>query len=374
MNAGGEPDVVGYLEGFIEGTGRLIRLPIHTLPCRIGRRVDLEVQLSDPRVSQVHAEIREKPGGNLEIRDLDSTNGTFVNGRRIEGAASLGDGDLVRIAVLEFRFTHAKGRAYTPGMEVTTVMTADSPEFVVFGNRELVRLIHEQAVTPYYQPIVWLDGGARAGYEVLGRGNLEGLPKSPGELFRLASTYGMEANLSEIFRIVGVRQASQARLPGLLFVNMHPTEVRGGQLVRSIRELREDFPDVELTLEIHESAITDVSAMRRLRSELAALHVRLAYDDFGAGQARLNELGEVPPDVLKFDAALIRSIDQSGPSKQQLVSTLVRIARDLGVETLAEGVETRPEAEICLEIGFDLAQGYAFGEPGPIPSAPPERQ
>lgn len=363
-------EVIGYLEGFLEGTGRMIRLPITSLPCRIGRRVELEIQLSDPRVSQIHAEILEETG-NLQIRDLGSTNGTFVNDRKIEGTCPLVDGDRVRIAVLEFRFSLAGSRSHAPGMDVTAVMTDNVPEFVIFGNKDLVKLIQEEAVTPFFQPIVWLEGEALAGYEVLGRGNLEGLPRSPGELFRLASVYGMEANLSELFRTIGVREGARAGLEGMLFVNMHPKEVKSKQLVHSIRDLRDEFPETGITLEVHEGAVTDASAMRRLRGELAAMEVRLAYDDFGAGQARLNEIAEVPPDVLKFDSVLIRNIDQAGPSKQQLVGTLIRMAQDLGVETLAEGIETMQERDVCLDLGFDMAQGYAFGEPKPIAAVGP---
>lgn len=364
MKARATGEIVGYLEGYLEGAGRRVRLPIHTLPCRIGRRVELEIQLSDPRVSQLHAEIYPSDG-ELVLRDLGSTNGTFVNGTRIEGPVPLADGDVVRIAVLEFRFTRPRGCGARAGMDVTAVITDESPR-LVFGDRDLVRLIDEEAVLPFYQPVHWLATDQIAGYEILGRGNLEGLPRSPGELFQMASTYGMEANLSELFRTVGVRDAERGKLDGMLFVNMHPAEVKGPQLVQSIRELREEFPCRPMTLEVHEGAVTDALAMRRLRAELASLEVRIAYDDFGAGMSRLNELAEVPPDVLKFDASLIRQLDESSPGKQQLVAALVRMAKALGVETLAEGVETEAEKNLCLHLGFDLAQGYAFGEPKPV--------
>jgi EAL domain-containing protein (putative c-di-GMP-specific phosphodiesterase class I) len=75
-------------------------------------------------------------------------------------------------------------------------------------------------------------------------------------------------------------------------------------------------------LEIHESAVTDGKAMGRLRERLGELGIKLAYDDFGAGQSRLMELVEVPPEYLKLDITLVRDIDQS-ERRQDLVRALL---------------------------------------------------
>ena len=75
------------------------------------------------------------------------------------------------------------------------------------------------------------------------------------------------------------------------------------------------------------------------------------------------ELSTVQPDYLKFDMSLIRSIHQSTNDHRQLVGTLVRMVRDLGVIALAEGIECKDEADACIELGFELAQGYYFGKP-----------
>ncbi len=63
--------------------------------------------------------------------------------------------------------------------------------------------------------------------------------------------------------------------------------------------------------------------------------------------------------------SLIRNIDRTSPERQRMLASLVAIVRDLGVETLAEGVETEGEADVCREMGFDTAQGYFFGRPAP---------
>src|SRR3970282_2360444 len=90
-----------------------------------------------------------------------------------------------------------------------------------------------------------------------------------------------------------------------LFLNTHPSELREPGLVESMEELRSLAPDVDLTLEIHESALARPEVMAALRDHLSEINVGLAYDDFGAGQARLLELAEAPAHYLKFDRRFI---------------------------------------------------------------------
>jgi FOG: EAL domain len=103
--------------------------------------------------------------------------------------------------------------------------------------------------------------------------------------------------------------------------------------------------------------------MQTLRDTLQELDMGLAYDDFGAGQARLAELADVPPDYLKFDIGLIRNIHLATPDRQRMLASLVRMVRELGTAALAEGVETADEHRVCQELGFELGQGFYYGKP-----------
>jgi EAL domain-containing protein (putative c-di-GMP-specific phosphodiesterase class I) len=142
-------------------------------------------------------------------------------------------------------------------------------------------------------------------------------------------------------------------------------------LISSLAEFRRRYPNTPMTAEISESLVTSPASMREFSNELKNLQIELAYDDFGAGQARLTELAEAPPNYLKFDRGLIAGIDTAPPSKVQLVKTLLRYAQDLGVITLAEGVETEGEANVCADLGFKLGQGYYYGRPAAIESLVP---
>jgi len=151
-------------------------------------------------------------------------------------------------------------------------------------------------------------------------------------------------------------------------VNTHPVELEMPGLVESLEELRSFAPGVDLVLEIHESALAQTDFIVWLRARMLEINVGLAYDDFGAGQARLFELAEAPPHYLKFDRRFVKEFDTAPVPRQRLVASLVAAARELLVRTVAEGVETQKEAEACARAGFSFAQGYHFARPGPVES------
>ena len=81
---------------------------------------------------------------------------------------------------------------------------------------------------------------------------------------------------------------------------------------------------------------------------------RLAFDDFGAGQTRLMELVAIRPDCLKFDRQLIQDIHLAPAQRRKMLASLVEMTKDLGIVTLAEGIECSEEGEVCQELGFEL--------------------
>lgn len=352
------------LEGPSDKDEVLRRLFMTPLPFRIGRQSDLSLCLSSREISRVHAEIFQMQS-SLCIRDLGSTNGTFVNYQRLRGPIRLYDGDVIHFGRREFRVVH---ELMDPASfdEETDIYQGDLPKKMPSGTRALQKLIHEKAVTTHFQPLVDLLDGQIFGYEILGRGDLPGFERSPMKLFQIASTINMSAELSHLFRQTGVSIGST--LPGrpILFINTHPAEMGDWKrLVRNFQRLRSGFPSLQFTVEIHEGAVTDLDRMRSLRSLFKELDIRLAYDDFGSGQARLLELVEVPPDYLKVDRSLIQNIHQASPQRQRMIEVLVGFLNETGVKTLAEGVSCVEEAQVCKQLNFDCAQGYYYGKPAP---------
>jgi EAL domain-containing protein (putative c-di-GMP-specific phosphodiesterase class I) len=246
--------------------------------------------------------------------------------------------------------------------------TAPLGDHVLSGAVRVVELIRQRAVTVLFQPIVSMPSKQVEAYEALGRGTYTGLPESPVELFDLAGALGpdVQAELSRLFRRQAVELVRERKDPLLVFLNTHPADLETPGLLESLPELRSAAPQLKLVLEIHESALAQPDIMSWLHGRLGEIGVGLAYDDFGAGQARLFELAEAPPEYLKFDRRFVTGIDTAPASRKQLVRSLVAAVRELNAKPVAEGVETAEEAEACLSAGFMLAQGHHFGLPQPI--------
>ncbi len=236
-------------------------MPIYTFPFLIGRRQDLPLSLACKTVSTVHAEITEV-GASLVLRDLGSTNGTYVNGRRVKEPVALAEDDLVQFANLPFR--------------VRMQSTEDSPHTVHESacDRALAlvlfdKLMSEHAVTPFLQPIVDLQDRRTVAYEVLARSRLFGL-EMPKDMFGVAQQLNLEVELSTMLRWEGVQATRGMAQPPHLFLNTHPRELADEKLGQSLERLRENWPDQALTLEIHESAVTKGARLAELRSAAEA--------------------------------------------------------------------------------------------------------
>ena len=349
-------NAVWFLVGPYDSADTVRCQPIYTLPFVIGRRPDLPMPLSCKTVSTVHAEIVET-GGALVLRDLGSTNGTYVNGQRVAPQVALHEDDLVQFANMAFRVRKQAACEYAHTVQENTCDRALA--LVQFD-----KLMSERSVTPFFQPIVTLAGGELVAYEALARSMLFGL-ETPKEMFSVANQLDLEVELSVMLRWEALEASME--MPGTphLFLNTHPRELDRPGLTESLRALREGHPGRPMTLEIHESAVADAARMAEIRPVLVELDIGLAYDDFGVGQSRLNELAEMAPACVKFDMSLIRNIDSATAQRQQVLATLVKMVDDLGIRSLAEGIETEGEGATCLQMGFELAQGFYYGRPVP---------
>jgi len=328
---------------------------VHQFPFQIGRRPDLNLTLSFPTISGLHAEIVSESGG-IALRDLGSTNGTFINGVPLQETRLLRQGDLIQFANIAFRV----------GKQSTDCRKTVAQNVI----QEVLNLSHFEdlldgfALTPYFQPLRRFADDALVGFEALARSSMPGM-KTPAEMFKAAAQLRMEADLSRILRRRSLEAGRVIGAGRQIFLNTHPTEMTDPRFLESLQTLRKDFPDQEITLEIHELAVSGLDEMKELRRELDRLNMRLAFDDFGSGQTRLLELIEVRPTYLKFDRSLLKNIHQTDSRHQETVAALVRITRQLDVIPIAEGIETAEEDEICRQLGFEIGQGFFYGRPAP---------
>ena len=355
------------LESF--GTdGAHIDFVITQLPCRVGRSKGNDLVIANLGLSRVHAVLARDISGQLRLSDENSTNGTFVNRNRIEGYCLLQENDIIHFASAEFklRMNLVDQHSATSFDEMhTMVMPTDvalSENFVA-NEVEFDQLIMGHGLSGAAQPIVDAHTRQIVGYELLGRANHPQLPTTPIELFGMAEAMNREVDLSLAFRDFGLREIVPHFKGHLLFINAHPKETFSEVFLASLARLRQSSPELRIVVEIHESAVTDPVILKEFAQRLAQLGISFAYDDFGAGQARLLELADVPPHFVKFDMSLIRGLHKASERKQKLVMDLVRMVLATGSVPLAEGVECEEEAQICIAMGFQLIQGYLTGRP-----------
>lgn len=355
-----EPSEAAWsLEGRTSPNTDVIYVAVDASPFLVGRRSNLSLSIPGPFISGLHARLVVK-GDELWLYDEGSTNGTYLNGERITSPQQLHADDIIQFGDVPFRLVHDASDALT---RTVCHNVGDQAAALVQFDQMMI----DRAVTPNYQPIVRLDDLSIIGQEVLGRSQVPNL-ETASAMFSAATQFNRQKQLSQMFRWKAIQETMSRQPPPHLFLNTHPAELEEAGLIESMRRLRKMSAAQSMTLEIHEASITAPDDLAELRDALSELNMRLAFDDFGAGQARIAELAGVHPDYLKFDISLIREIHLASPAHRQLVGTLVKMVQDLGIVAIAEGVETDPEMEACRELGFELAQGYLFGCPGPLGS------
>jgi EAL domain-containing protein (putative c-di-GMP-specific phosphodiesterase class I)/CheY-like chemotaxis protein len=215
------------------------------------------------------------------------------------------------------------------------------------------------------QPIVRCSARSIFAYEALVRSREETLPH-PEALFSTAERLGRTVELGRAIRNK-VSEIIASAPAELFFVNLNPTDLADDELY-SESSLLAPFAS-RIVFEITErSTLAGVNGLSGRLDRLRQKGYRIAIDDLGAGYSSLTSFVHLEPDFVKLDMSLIRGIHTS-PRKRSLVRGISQIcSRDLSVEVICEGVETKEERDVLIEDGLDLLQGYYFARPSePFP-------
>ncbi len=217
-----------------------------------------------------------------------------------------------------------------------------------------------------YQPIVRTSDGSLFGYEALLRSGEKTLPHA-GAVLDAAERLGRTDELGRAIRSAVLAPMASVPAHVLLFVNLHARDLVDEALFSSEAPLSGGSERV--VLEITERASLDNVADARGRvARLRKLGFRIAIDDLGAGYAGLSSFAQLEPEFVKLDMTLVRGIDAS-QTKQKLVRSVASLCKELGMMVVGEGVETRAERNVLVELGCDLLQGYLFAKPDrPFPA------
>ena len=214
-----------------------------------------------------------------------------------------------------------------------------------------------------FQPIVDMQAREVASYEALIRG--------PGNesAYQILSQVPAEAIFAFDLqaRVTAIGLAARLGVSCNLNLNFLPRSLNSsGEAIMSTLEAasRMNLPVSQIVLEIVEGEfIDDIPRFIELMNKYRSLGLLVAIDDFGAGYSGLNLLADFQPDQVKLDMKLIRGIERHGP-RQAIVRAINQICSDLGIDVIAEGVETDLEYAWLASQGIRLFQGHLFAKPG----------
>jgi EAL domain-containing protein (putative c-di-GMP-specific phosphodiesterase class I) len=218
------------------------------------------------------------------------------------------------------------------------------------------------AIAMAFQPIVDVNARLVVAHEALVRG---GNGEPAGAIFaRLDDSmlYGFD----QACRVAAVETAARLGLDGSLSINFMPNAVYDP--VHCIQTTlaasrRSGFPIERIIFEVSEAErITRQDRLIEILAEYRQFGFRTAIDDFGSGFAGLSLLADFQPDIVKIDMQLVRGIDADAP-RRSIVRGILDICDALGIDVIAEGIETLAEERALVDLGVRLMQGYRFARP-----------
>ncbi len=303
----------------------------------------------------------------------------LLGGREVYTTASIGivlgnqdychASELLRDADIAMYRAKHKGRAQ---YEIFDVEMYTQALHQLHVENDLRRAIAQQEFVLYYQPIVALATGQIVGFEALIRWQhpSQGL-KLPGDFITIAEETGLITTLDywalgAACQQLATWQTAFPNLPSLkVSVNLSAQDLRQPDLLAEVDRVlaQTGLAGHHLTLELTESMlIEDVTSTIALLSQLKARGIQLSIDDFGTGYSSLNYLHRLPIDYLKVDRSFVSQI-QGQECNHQIVATIATLSQQLGLEAIAEGIETQAQLQQLQRLGYPFGQGYFFAKP-----------
>jgi PAS domain S-box-containing protein len=237
---------------------------------------------------------------------------------------------------------------------------------------DLRRALDREEFRVYYQPIISLQTGTISGFEALIRWQRPGVGiVAPGEFIGVTEEMGLIVSVGEWMFRKSCEQARRWHIehprkrPLTMSVNVSGRHFAQTGLVTKLESiLRETEVDpTTIKLEITESVtMGDPERTIKVIKGLKKLGMRISLDDFGTGYSSLSYLRRFPIDTLKIDRSFVCNLETNSESRE-IVSTIMGLARNLGMDVVAEGAETLGEVSYLVSLGCEFGQGYFFSRP-----------
>jgi diguanylate cyclase (GGDEF)-like protein len=243
---------------------------------------------------------------------------------------------------------------------------------------DLRRALERDELCVYYQPIVSVDSGELHGFEALVRWrHPERGIISPDQFIPLAEETGLILSLGlrvlheACSQLRGWQRRSSPESNLTISVNLSGKQLSQSDLIERVEEILSEsgIEPWQLKLEITETVVMENAELAAVTlARLRSLGVRLGIDDFGTGYSSLSYLNRFPVDTLKIDRSFITRMKE-GDENVEIVKTILTLAGNLGMQVVAEGVETEDQLQQLKLLKCHYAQGYLFSKPLPATDA-----
>lgn len=246
----------------------------------------------------------------------------------------------------------------------------ESPDRLALAS-QLREAIEKDQLLIHLQPKVSLESRRIQGAEALVRWQHPDKGMVPPMQFvPIAEQTGLIRPMTIKVIELAVRQLAAWDALGIqqpIAVNLSPRNFHDPDLLDQVQRMLGTWnvPATSLEFEITESALAeDPQAARSVLQKLRSLGCKLYIDDFGTGYSSLSYLVTLPVDALKIDRSFVKQMTRTKEARA-VVSSVISLAAQLGLQTIAEGVETAGDADLLQQLGCDAAQGYFFARPAP---------
>jgi len=236
---------------------------------------------------------------------------------------------------------------------------------------ELLNALRKGELVLHYQPQVRLDSGRIFGLEALIRWQKPGLGLLlPGAFLPALEQSALALDIGWWTLEEACRQVASLERAGhsiKMGVNLFPAQLWSPHLCRKVAEAiaRHGIRPESLELEVTEAiALHDDGKALEVLTQLRGMGVGIAFDDFGTGYASLSSLQRYPLTTLKIDRGFVTDL-MTRPQDAAITRALITMSRDLGLETIAEGIETEDQETVLRSLGCPAAQGYRYGKAMP---------
>ncbi len=238
--------------------------------------------------------------------------------------------------------------------------------------KELIKIIKQESLNTFFQPIVDIQNGNTYAFEALNRPIESEHFQNTDHFYEFVGQTNIVFQFEQFCRNLSLKRFTERvrkcklHQNFILFINIHPhvlldNNYHSGETFKFIKEL--GIQPEQVVFELTErSAVTDFNEFERVLSHYRKQGYRIAIDDVGSGYNSLKTLIYLKPEFIKLDRSLIQNIDQN-ESSQKLVSLIHNYAEQSETKIIAEGIERYEELNYLQSVGIQFAQGYALGKP-----------